>query len=66
MVRNLFIYLLHFREKTEEFGIDPVGYRLEILRTVLELDVIHVDDEEMTVIFLDPVFVTLVQAGNRS
>jgi hypothetical protein len=63
ILNNLFIDVPYFREKAEEFRINPVGYGLEVLWTILELDLVHIHDEEVTVIFLDPVLVTLVEAG---
>ena len=54
---------MHFWEKAEELGVDPVRNDLEVLRTILELDLVNIDDQKVTVIFLDPVLVTLVKAG---
>ena len=54
---------MHFWEKAKELGVDPIRNDLEVLRTILELDLVNIDDQKVTVIFLDPVLVTLVKSG---
>ena len=50
---RLLINRMDLWEKAEEFSVNLVGDLLEILRTILELDLIDIDDQQMTVIFLD-------------
>ena len=53
---------LYLREKTVQGGIYLVGDVLEVLRTVLELDVVHIDNQELAVIAGNPVLIALVEA----
>ena len=55
--------MMDLGEEAEQFGVDPVRDDLEVLRAVLELDLVHIDDQEMTVIFLNPILIALVKAG---
>ena len=53
--------MLFFREEAEELCVDLVDDLLEVFRTVFELDPVHVKDEQVVLVVLDPVFVALVQ-----
>ena len=56
--------MLLFWEESEELGVDLVDDLLEVLRTVFELDAVHIKDEQVVLVVLDPVFVALVQTGD--
>ena len=43
------IYCL-FREKSEQGGIDPVRYVRKIFRTVLEVEVVGIDDQNVALV----------------
>ena len=51
------------REKSVEFGVDHVGYLLEVLRPVAELDLVGVDDQELPRVVGYPLLVFLVEPG---
>ena len=51
-------------EKTVEFCIYLVDDLLENLWTILELDTVHVKDEQILHVILDPVLISLIQAGD--
>ena len=56
--------LVFFREETEKFSIDLIDHLLEVLRTVFELYAVHIKDEQVVLIILDPVFISLVKTCN--
>ena len=53
--------LLFAWEESEKFSVDLVDHFLEVLRTVLELDSVYVEDKEVVLVVLDPVLVALVE-----
>ena len=58
------MFWLFVREKAEELGVDLIDNLLEVLRTVLELDAVHIKDKKLVRIVVYPVLITLVQTGN--
>ena len=51
------------REKSVKFSVYPVADLLEVLRSVLELDSVDIEDQKATLVVLDPVLIPLVQTG---
>ena len=55
--------LLLQREKAVEFGIDAVGDGGEVLGAVLEVEIVSLNCQDLAVIFIDSLVVTVVQAA---
>ena len=55
--------LLLQREEAVELGIDAVGDGGEVLGAVLEVEIIGLDGQDLAVIFIDPLVITVVQAA---
>ena len=53
---------LFYGEQAIEFGINPVGNRLEILWIILEISVVSVYNDEITFIVFNSILIAVVQS----